>query len=65
MLREEVRKHKENSDKYKLFIGFKKLGEFDSISEAKRYADKSGLSGVFNLIGNRYQDSWYISSQKI
>ena len=65
MLQEEVKKHKENSDKYKLFIGFNKLGEFGSISEAKKHANDSGLSGVFNLIGDRYQDSWYISSQDI
>jgi hypothetical protein len=32
MLQEEVKRHRENSNKYKLFIGFKKLGEFDSIS---------------------------------
>ncbi len=61
MLQEEIRKHKENSDKYKLFIGFKKLGEFDSISEAKKYAENSGYTGAFNLIGNKYNDSWYVS----
>jgi hypothetical protein len=64
MLQEEVKKHKENSDKYRLFIGFKKIGEFGSISEAKQHANKSGLSGVFNLIGNKYQDSWYVSQSK-
>ena len=45
---------------YKLFIGFKKLGEFASIMEAKKHADNSGLSGTFNLIGDRYRDSWYV-----
>jgi len=61
MLQEEIRKDKENSDKYKLFIGFKKLGEFDSISAAKKYAENSGYAGAFNLIGNKYNDSWYVS----
>lgn len=65
MLQEEVKKHKENSDKYKLFIGFKKLGEFGSIMEAKQYADSSGLSGTFNLIGNKYQDNWYVSEIQV
>jgi hypothetical protein len=64
MLQEEVKKHRENSDKYKLFIGFKKLGEFDSIREAKRYADNSGHTGTFNLIGNKYNDSWYVFNSK-
>lgn len=65
MLQEEVRKHKENSDRYKLFIGFKKLGEFGTISEAKKHANESGLSGVFNLIGDKYQDSWYVSEMSV
>jgi hypothetical protein len=58
--REEAGKHKENSDKYKLFIGFRKLGGFGSISEAKRYAQESGLAGVFNLLGDSYRDAWYV-----
>lgn len=46
---------------YKLFIGFSKLGEFDSIFKAKLYAQNSGLTGTFNLIGaNGYRDSWYM-----
>ncbi|MDL2305074.1 hypothetical protein LJC72_07015 [Bacteroides sp. OttesenSCG-928-D19] len=62
MLQEEVRKHKENGDRYKLFIGFNKLGEFETISEAKKHAADSGFSGVFNLIGDKYRDAWYVSS---
>ena len=46
---------------YKLFIGFRKLGEFDSILEAKQFAGNSGLSGIFTLIGDKYRDSWYAS----
>lgn len=65
MLHEEVRKHKENGDRYRLFIGFKKLGEFGTISEAKKHANASGLSGVFNLIGDKCQDSWYIYTSDI
>lgn len=45
---------------YRLYIGFKLLGEFDSILEAKQFAGKSGLSGAFNLIGDNYRDSWYV-----
>lgn len=64
ILQAEVIKHKENSTMYKLFIGFKKLGEFKSILEAKQFADNSGLAGVFNLIGDKYKDSWYASEKK-
>jgi len=46
---------------YKLFVGFRKLGEFPSIMKAKRYAQDSKLSGVFSLIGENYRDSWYVS----
>jgi hypothetical protein len=46
---------------YKLFVGFRKLGEFDSIYLAKQFAQESGITGAFNLIGtNGYRDSWYI-----
>jgi len=61
LLQQEAIKHQNNRDMYKLFIGFKKLGEFKSISEAKKYAADSGITGVFNLIGDRYKDSWYVS----
>jgi len=50
---------RKKSQKYKLFIGLKKIGEFDSIFQAKRYADSSGYTGVFNLLGRNYRDSWY------
>lgn len=49
---------------YRLYIGFKLLGEFDSIREAKLFAGKCGLSGVFNLIGNNYRDAWYVPTVK-
>jgi len=60
LLQQEAIKHQNNRDMYKLFIGFKKLGEFKTILEAKKFADDSGLSGAFNLIGDRYKDSWYM-----
>lgn len=44
---------------YKLFIGFWKLGEFPSILQAKQFATESDLIGVFTLLGENYQDSWY------
>jgi hypothetical protein len=46
---------------YKLFVGFRELGEFDSIYIAKQFVQESGIKGAFNLIGtNGYRDSWYI-----
>lgn len=51
---------KKKSEKYKLFVGLKKLGEFDSILDAKQFADNSGYTGVFNLLGKDYSDSWYV-----
>jgi len=60
LLQQEAIKHQNNRDMYKLFIGFKKLGEFKTISEARKYADNSGLTGAFNLIGDRYRDTWYV-----
>jgi hypothetical protein len=51
---------RKKSDKDKLFVGLKKLGEFDSILEAKQYANSGGYTGVFNLLGKDYSDSWYV-----
>jgi hypothetical protein len=64
ILQAEVIKHKENGSMYRLYVGFRKLGEFNTILEAKEYADKSRLSGAFNLIGDRYRDSWYTPNNK-
>lgn len=50
---------------YRLYIGFRLLGEFDSILEAKKFAGKSKLSGAFNLIGDNYRDSWYVFESEI
>ncbi len=47
-------------ENYKLFIGLRKLGEFSSIWKAKLFAQESGLSGTFSLIGKEYRDSWYV-----
>ena len=44
---------------YKLFIGFRKIDEFPTIREAKKFAIESDLVGVFTLIGDDYHDSWY------
>ncbi|QGY46377.1 DUF3873 domain-containing protein [Maribellus comscasis] len=51
------------NEMYKLFIGFRKLGEFDSILEAKQFADNSNFSGVFTLLGNNYSDKWFVSEK--
>lgn len=51
---------------YKLFVGFRKLGEFPTIHEAKQYAHNLNEAGVFTLLGNRYyRDSWYVSESDI
>lgn len=50
--------------KYILFLGFLRLGEFNTISEAKRYAQDSGRTGAFNLIGHNYRDAWYVSQSQ-
>ena len=44
--------------KYRLYKGFKLIGEFDTILEAKQNAPKE--DGVYNLIGDGYRDSWQI-----
>ena len=46
--------------KYKLFIGYRLLGEFSGIWEAKNFAAESGMSGIFSLVGENYRDSWYV-----
>lgn len=50
---------------YTLFIGYRKLGEFKSILEAKKFAQSSNLAGAFNLIGENYRDSWYVFTSEI
>lgn len=49
---------------YRLYIGFRLLGEFESIREAKLFAGKCRLSGVFNLIGDNYPDAWSVPINK-
>lgn len=44
---------------YRLYIGFRLLGEFKSIREAKIFAGECGETGAFNLMGDNYRDSWY------
>lgn len=51
---------KKTVNKFVLFLGFKRLGEFDTLSEAKKYAQESGETGVFNLLGDNYRDAWYV-----
>lgn len=50
---------------YTLFVGFRKLGEFKSILEAKKFAQNCNLVGAFNLIGESYRDSWYVFKSEI
>lgn len=59
LLQSEVAKHRANPGICKLFLGFRKLGEFTDIPQARKFAEESGETGTFNLIGNRFRDSWY------
>lgn len=43
---------------YRLYKGFNKIGEFDSIIEAKKNVPKK--DGVYTLKGENYRDSWQI-----
>jgi hypothetical protein len=62
----EFEEHHKQPEKFKLFIGFRRLGIFDSIMEAKKYADRSGLWGAFNLLGDKgYRDSWYVFESEV
>ena len=63
LLQKEVEKHRANPGIYKLFVGFDKLGEFGSAQEARSHAENCGRSGTFNIIGDRYRDSWYQSEK--
>lgn len=45
-------------ESYSLFIGFRKLGVFTSVKEAKQYSTDDG---VYSLIGsNGYRSYWNI-----
>ena len=63
LLQSEVAKHRTNPGIYKLFIGFRKPGEFTDIPQARKFAEESGETGTFNLIGDRFRDSWYQSKR--
>ena len=45
--------------KYKLFIGYRLLGEFSGIWEAKNFPAERGMSRPLALVGENYRDSWY------
>ena len=60
LLQSEVAKHRANPGICKLFLGFRKLGEFTDIPQARKFAEESGETGTFNLIGNRFRKSWYL-----
>ena len=44
--------------KFRLYKGFKMLGEYSSIFEAKKNSPKD--DGVYNIKGENYRDSWQI-----
>ena len=43
---------------YRLYKGFKLIGTYSSIFDAKKNAPKE--DGVYNLKGDNYRDSWQI-----
>ena len=43
---------------YKLYKGFKLIGEFTDIYSAKFFAKSQG-KGAYNLKGDNYLDQWY------
>lgn len=47
------------STNYSSATGYRLLGEFSGIWEAKNFAAESGMSGIFSLVGENYRDSWY------
>lgn len=50
---------------YRLYIGFRLLGEFPSIWQAKQFAQECGESDVFSLVGDDYRDSWYAANNEV
>lgn len=50
---------------YSLFLGWKKIGSYPNIAEAKKEALAHGVSGVYSVVGENYRDSWFISKMEI
>jgi hypothetical protein len=66
VLRQAVEQYRQHPKAFRLYIGFQKLGEFDSYAEARQYAGKTSLSGVFNILGEKgCRDAWYVSKMEI
>lgn len=66
ILRQAVDEHRNRSKAFRLYIGFQKLGGFDTYADAKQYAHETGLSGAFNILGEKgYRDSWYVSQMEV
>ena len=58
--------HCQRPKAFRLYIGFQKLGEFDSYVEAWQYAGETNQSGVFNILGEKgYRDAWYVSKMEV
>ena len=66
VLRQAVEQYRQRPKAFRLYIGFQKLGEFDTYSEARQYAEETSLSGVFNILGEKgYRDAWYVSKIEV
>jgi len=49
---------KSTNKKFRLYKGFKMVGIYDTIFDAKKNAPRA--DGVYNLKGKNYKDSWQI-----
>ena len=66
VLQQAVEQHCQRPKAFRLYIGFQKLGEFDTYTEARQYAGKTRQSGVFNILGEKgYRDAWYVSKMEV
>jgi len=66
VLHQAVEQHRQRPKAYRLYIGFQKLGEFDTYAEARQHAGETNLSGVFNILGEKgYREAWYVSKIEV
>lgn len=50
---------------YRLYNGFRLLGEFSTLWQAKQFAQECGEGGMFSFVGDGYRDSWYVVKKMI
>ncbi|KAA6301314.1 MAG: hypothetical protein EZS26_002511 [Candidatus Ordinivivax streblomastigis] len=63
---DEFIQYRQRPKAFRLYIGFQKLGEFDTYAEARQHAGETNLSGVFNILGEKgYREAWYVSKIEV